>query len=134
MAEKLSKGTALIGQSGGPTAVINQSLVGVVEELRASLVKRGIVQRVYGMRHGVNGLVKGELVDLTRYPRRQAAARRDHAQRRPGLLTRQARRRVLRADPRAVQAGQRPLFLLHRRERFVGHLPHRQRTRRRLGL
>ncbi len=68
MVEKLSKGTALIGQSGGPTAVINQSLVGVVEELRASLVKRGIVNRVYGMRHGVNGLVKGELVDLTKYP------------------------------------------------------------------
>ncbi|MBL8760349.1 MAG: 6-phosphofructokinase [Phycisphaerae bacterium] len=68
MAAKLSKGTALIGQSGGPTAVINQSLVGVVEELRAGLVKRGIVKRVYGMRHGVNGLVKGDLVDLTRYP------------------------------------------------------------------
>ncbi len=68
MAEKLSRGTALIGQSGGPTAVINQSLVGVVEELRAGLVKRGIVKRVYGMRHGVNGLVKGDLIDLTRYP------------------------------------------------------------------
>ena len=68
MAEKLSKGAALIGQSGGPTAVINQSLVGVVEELRATLVKRGLVKRVYGMRHGVNGLVKGELIDLTKYP------------------------------------------------------------------
>ncbi len=65
---KLIAGNAVIGQSGGPTAVINQSLVGVVEELRKSLHKRGIVRTIYGMRHGVNGLVKEQVVDLTRIP------------------------------------------------------------------
>lgn len=62
---KLVAGNAVIGQSGGPTAVINQSLAGVVEALRGTLVKRGIVRRIYGMRHGVNGLVKEQVVDLT---------------------------------------------------------------------
>ncbi len=62
---ELIRGNAVIGQSGGPTAVINQSLVGVVEGLRLGLVSAGIVDRVLGMRHGVKGLTKGDLIDLT---------------------------------------------------------------------
>lgn len=61
-------GNAVVGQSGGPTAVINQSMVGVVEGLRAGLMKSGAVKQVFGMRHGVNGLVKGNLVDLSQVP------------------------------------------------------------------
>src|SRR5712671_6460556 len=56
----LLKGNAAIGQSGGPTAVINQSLLGVVLGLRTLRP----VKRILGMRHGVNGLVKDDLVDL----------------------------------------------------------------------
>ncbi|MFN0132627.1 MAG: 6-phosphofructokinase [Phycisphaerales bacterium] len=58
--EPLPKGNAAIGQSGGPTAVINQSLVGCVEALRR--VKA--VKKILGMRHGVNGLVKDQVVNL----------------------------------------------------------------------
>ncbi|MDX2131471.1 MAG: diphosphate--fructose-6-phosphate 1-phosphotransferase [Planctomycetota bacterium] len=65
MMGELVPGNAVIGQSGGPTAVINQSLVGVVEGLRQGLHAAGVVGRVLGMRHGVRGLTKGELVDLT---------------------------------------------------------------------
>jgi 6-phosphofructokinase 1 len=54
----LVSGNAVIGQSGGPTAVINQSLAGVVEGLRAGLGTSGKVGRIFGMRHGVRGLVK----------------------------------------------------------------------------
>ncbi len=64
----LPSGNAVIGQSGGPTAVINQSLVGVIEGLKAGLAASGQVKRILGIRHGVRGLVKagGEgLVDLT---------------------------------------------------------------------
>ena len=50
-------GNAVIGQSGGPTAVINQSLVGLVEGLQAGLATSGKVKRILGMRHGVRGLV-----------------------------------------------------------------------------
>ncbi|MFA6044057.1 MAG: diphosphate--fructose-6-phosphate 1-phosphotransferase [Phycisphaerales bacterium] len=61
----LVPGNAAIGQSGGPTAVINQSLVGVVEGLRLGLHAAGVVKRVFGMRHGVKGLTKGDLYDMT---------------------------------------------------------------------
>jgi ATP-dependent phosphofructokinase / diphosphate-dependent phosphofructokinase len=67
----LASGNAAIGQSGGPTAVINQSLVGVIEGLAAGLGASGKVKRILGMRHGVRGIVKagGEgLVDLTAIP------------------------------------------------------------------
>ncbi len=64
----LPSGNAAIGQSGGPTAVINQSLVGVIEGLKQGLYATGQVKRILGMRHGVRGLVKGGedgLIDLT---------------------------------------------------------------------
>jgi 6-phosphofructokinase 1 len=67
----LVSGNAAIGQSGGPTAVINQSLVGVIEGLKAGLANTGHVKRILGMRHGVRGIVKpgGEgLIDLTSIP------------------------------------------------------------------
>lgn len=61
------QGNAVIGQSGGPTAVINQSLVGVVEKLREIGAGRpgSPIGRILGMRHGVRGLTKGEFHDLT---------------------------------------------------------------------
>ncbi len=52
----------LVAQGGGPTAVINQSLVGVVLEARRH--KR--IDLVYGARHGVRGIVDEDFVDLTR--------------------------------------------------------------------
>ena len=51
----------LVAQGGGPTAVINQSLVGVVLEAR----RHPGITRVYGARHGVRGIANGDLVDLT---------------------------------------------------------------------
>jgi ATP-dependent phosphofructokinase / diphosphate-dependent phosphofructokinase len=65
---ELPTGNAVIGQSGGPTAVINQSLAGVVEGLKAGLAASGRVKRIFGTRHGVRGLVKpgsDGLLDLT---------------------------------------------------------------------
>ena len=63
---ELPRGNAVIGQSGGPTAVINQSLVGVVEGLCE--YAGGAVGRVFGMRNGVRGLTEGRFVDLTGAP------------------------------------------------------------------
>ena len=51
----------LIAQGGGPTAVINQSLVGAV--LAARRYRQ--IDRVYGARHGVRGIVNEDLVDLS---------------------------------------------------------------------
>jgi ATP-dependent phosphofructokinase / diphosphate-dependent phosphofructokinase len=51
---------AVIGQSGGPTSVINQSLVGVVQELR----KTKHAGKILGARHGVRGIVDNDFVKL----------------------------------------------------------------------
>ncbi|MEO8838844.1 MAG: 6-phosphofructokinase, partial [Herbaspirillum sp.] len=51
----------LVAQGGGPTAVINQSLAGVLQEARHI----GSVERVYGARHGVRGIIEQDLLDLT---------------------------------------------------------------------
>ncbi|ATQ74981.1 6-phosphofructokinase [Massilia violaceinigra] len=57
----MSSGKILVAQGGGPTAVINQSLVGVVLEAR----RFRNVTRVYGAMHGVRGIVDEDFVDLT---------------------------------------------------------------------
>ena len=44
---------AIVGQSGGPTSVINSSLAGVYESCK----RRG-AGKVYGMMHGVAGLLE----------------------------------------------------------------------------
>ncbi|PIT87711.1 MAG: 6-phosphofructokinase [Candidatus Magasanikbacteria bacterium CG10_big_fil_rev_8_21_14_0_10_40_10] len=56
------QGKALVAQGGGPTAVINQSLVGVILEAR----KFTEIDRVYGARFGVCGIKEENFIDLTR--------------------------------------------------------------------
>jgi 6-phosphofructokinase len=55
------QGKALVAQGGGPTAVINQSLVGVVLEAR----KFSEVTRVYGAINGVRGIINEDFLDLS---------------------------------------------------------------------
>jgi 6-phosphofructokinase 1 len=57
----MSSRKILVAQGGGPTAVINQSMVGIALEARRF---HGI-ERVYGARHGVRGIVDEDLVDLS---------------------------------------------------------------------
>jgi ATP-dependent phosphofructokinase / diphosphate-dependent phosphofructokinase len=57
----MPSGKILVAQGGGPTAVINQSLVGVALEAR----RFRDVERVYGALHGVRGIINEEFVDLT---------------------------------------------------------------------
>ena len=59
MAELL-KGNAVVGQSGGPTAVINQSLVGVIEAAKVA----PMIRRLLGARHGVRGIIQENFADL----------------------------------------------------------------------
>ena len=55
------KGKVVVAQGGGPTAVINESMVGAVIESR----KFPNVERVYGAHHGVSGIVNEDFLDLT---------------------------------------------------------------------
>jgi 6-phosphofructokinase len=55
-------GNMLIAQSGGPTVVINQSLVGAVLEAK----RHPEIKRIYGARHGIEGILNEEFLDLGR--------------------------------------------------------------------
>lgn len=57
----MTRDKILVAQGGGPTAVINQSLVGVVQEAR----RFAQVERVLGARFGVRGIIDEQLVDLS---------------------------------------------------------------------
>ena len=56
------KGNIVVGQSGGPTAVINSSVAGVY-----SAAKKLGVKKVYGMVHGIEGFLEENLCDLDDY-------------------------------------------------------------------
>ncbi len=54
-------GNAVIGQSGGPTCAINASLAGVIK----SLSECDEIGKIYGMRNGIEGFLKEQLIDLS---------------------------------------------------------------------
>ena len=56
------KRNIIVGQSGGPTAVINSSLAGVYK----NAIERGF-DKVYGMLHGIQGLLDEQYIDLDAY-------------------------------------------------------------------
>ena len=58
------KGNAVIGQSGGPTMVINQSLVGVIQEVQ----KHAHIEKLLGARHGVRGIINEDFIDIKKTP------------------------------------------------------------------
>ena len=60
-------GTFVIAQGGGPTAVINQTMVGAALEVR----KKHPGARVLGSLHGVRGIRDGNYVDLSAVPEEQ---------------------------------------------------------------
>jgi 6-phosphofructokinase 1 len=63
MSEK-RKGNAVIGQSGGPTMVINQSLVGVIQAVQ----RHAHIDRLLGARHGVSGIINEDFIDIKNTP------------------------------------------------------------------
>ncbi|MDO4304887.1 MAG: diphosphate--fructose-6-phosphate 1-phosphotransferase, partial [Bacillota bacterium] len=56
------KGNIVVGQSGGPTAVINSSVAGVY-----AAAKQLGVKKVYGMVHGIEGFLEDKLIELEEY-------------------------------------------------------------------
>lgn len=55
------KKNMIIGQSGGPTAVINSSLAGAIERA----LEKEEIETVYGMINGINGLIEENIINLT---------------------------------------------------------------------
>ena len=59
----------VVAQSGGPTPVINSSLQGIIEAARDTAA----IGAVYGASHGIEGVLKEELLDLSAQPREEVA-------------------------------------------------------------
>lgn len=57
-------GNALVGQSGGPTSVINSSLAGVIEAAKTSKA----IEKVFGMHYGIQGFMEEMMFDLSSQP------------------------------------------------------------------
>ncbi|MBI4979392.1 MAG: diphosphate--fructose-6-phosphate 1-phosphotransferase [Spirochaetes bacterium] len=58
------KGNAIVGQSGGPTSVINASLAGVIDGAK----KFAGIKKLYGMNYGIEGFMQERLIDLSAQP------------------------------------------------------------------
>ena len=58
--KKILAGNMLIAQSGGPTAVINQSLIGAVLEAK----RHKSIRKIYGSLHGIKGILDEDFIDL----------------------------------------------------------------------
>lgn len=52
----------LVAQSGGPTAAINATLAGVLQGIQVT----NQIDKVYGAKHGINGVISDELIDLSK--------------------------------------------------------------------
>ncbi len=63
-------GNILVGQSGGPTAVINASVAGVVSEA----LNHGCIEEIYGSLNGVLGILQEDLIDLAAESQQQIRA------------------------------------------------------------
>jgi ATP-dependent phosphofructokinase / diphosphate-dependent phosphofructokinase len=59
MTEQL-RGNVLVAQSGGPTAVINASACGVIQEA----LRQGVIEQIYGANNGILGIMQEDLFDL----------------------------------------------------------------------
>ena len=55
------KGACIIGQSGGPTSVINASAYGVIR----TALDSGCITNVYGAEHGIKGVLEDRLFDMS---------------------------------------------------------------------
>jgi 6-phosphofructokinase 1 len=68
-----AKGVAVLAHSGGPTAVINATLLGVVEQVGSS----SLADALYGARYGIQGILARDFIDLLNQPEQtlQAVAR-----------------------------------------------------------
>ena len=70
MKAKSAKRNMVIAQSGGPSMVINQSLVGAVMAARGS----ESIGRIYGAVHGIDGILSEQFVDLRKIPAKHLEA------------------------------------------------------------
>lgn len=97
MAKKTKQlvGNMLIAQSGGPTMVINQSLIGAVQEAKK---KTGKIKKIYGALHGIKGILEEDFIDLGR----ETAATLEAVANTPSSMLGSVRKKPTREDCEAI--------------------------------
>ena len=88
------KGNMLIAHGGGPTPVINSSLLGAVREAK----RHSEIETIYGARFGAEGILAGDLMDLGQFSQEQL----DLLSRTPASALGSCRRKLTDADYPAV--------------------------------
>lgn len=63
--KKVLYGNAIVGQSGGPTAAINATLSGVIRGALAHIGENGCIEKLYGMRNGIEGFMQRKTICLS---------------------------------------------------------------------
>ena len=111
----------VVAQSGGPSPVINNSLRGIIEPAR-ELAEIGTV---YGARHGIEGVLKEELLDLSAQPAEEVSLLR-FTPAAGSIGTCRYKLKPKQTEDfdrvhRGVQGPRRRLLPLHRRQRLDGH-------------
>ncbi len=86
-----------VGQSGGPSAVINASLYGVIK----TAFESEKIEKVYGLYHGIEGLIKGELVNLDYLRGNEEFERLKHT---PGAFLGSCRFKLKETDLESIEA------------------------------
>src|SRR5689334_4075637 len=109
----MRSGKLVIAVGGGPTAVINQSLAGAV--LEARLFSQ--IERIYGARYGVRGIVNQDFVDLSAESRANLEAIAATPSAALGS-TRQARSGLLPEHLGIAEGARRVLVPVYRRQRY----------------
>jgi 6-phosphofructokinase len=90
------RGNVLVGQSGGPTSVINSSICGVIQ----AALKSDIIDNVYGMSFGIEGFMNDEVIDLGK----EAPETIEALRRTPGSALGSSRHKVKEHDfPRIIE-------------------------------
>ena len=111
----------VVAQSGGPSPVINNSLRGIIETAR----ELDAIGTVYGARHGIEGVLKEELLDLSAQPAEEVSLLRfTPAAGSIGTCRYKLRPqadRGFRPRDRGLQGPRRRLLPVHRRQRLDGH-------------
>ena len=106
----------LVAQSGGPTAVINASVSGILD----ANIKYKEFEKIYGAKNGIEGVMDGKLIDLSNLTKEEI----DLLKLTPASALGSCRHKMkdFNEDEKEYEIQHRHIFL-YRRKRLHGHCP-----------
>jgi 6-phosphofructokinase 1 len=108
------KGNVLVGEAGGPTAVIDSSLYGLLNEAK----NHHEIEEIFGALYGIDGILKGKIIDLRKEDDRTLQALRWT----PGAALGGCRTRLMSDDPHDRDVKRIITFLKENRVRFFFYI------------